>query len=389
MSIPKKRITILGSTGSIGRAALSVAENLPDRIDVVGLAAHSQWERLADQAARFLPRAVALADERYADDLRQRLAHGRHHPLVFAGPNALVELVRELDAEFVLAAVVGAAGVASTLAAIELGRTIGLANKEALVVAGALVNRLLPQTGATLIPVDSEHSAVFQALHSGRASEVHRIYLTASVGPFRTWTQEQMQYATLADALRHPTWQMGPKITIDSATMMNKALEIIEAKWLFGLAPEQIDVVIHPESIIHSLVQYADGSIIAQMGTPDMRTPVQYALTYPQRVPGCAAHLDLHALGRMHFEPPDPQRFPALRLGQAVARQGGTAGAALNAANEAAVAAFRAGQLHFCEIVPRVEEVLNRHPFTADPTLEELLAVDRWARQEVEACCSV
>jgi 1-deoxy-D-xylulose-5-phosphate reductoisomerase len=285
-----------------------------------------------------------------------------------------------LDADFLLAAVVGAAGLPSTLAAVERGLTIGLANKETLVVAGSLVAPLAARSGATLIPVDSEHSAIFQAMHAGTPAEVEKIVLTASGGPFRTWSQEEINQATLDDALKHPTWQMGPKITIDSATMMNKALEIIEAKWLFDISPDRIEVVIHPESIIHSMVQFHDGSIVAQMGAPDMRTPIQYAMTYPRRLHGQADRLDLSALRKMHFEPPDPTRFPALRLGHEVARLGGTAGAAFNAANEAAVDAFRAGKLRFHEIVPRVEGVLGRHTYNQCPGLDELMAVDAWAR---------
>jgi len=380
MAKTRKKVIILGSTGSIGRSALSVAENLPNEIEVIGLAAHTQWERLAEQALRFRPRAVAIADERFGRVLSDRLHSDAPAPRVYAGRDALVQLVRELDADFVLAAVVGAAGLPSTLAAVEKGLTIGLANKEALVVAGSLVAPLAARSGATLIPVDSEHSAIFQAMHAGARAEVEKIVLTASGGPFRTWSQEEIHQATLDDALKHPTWQMGPKITIDSATMMNKALEIIEAKWLFDLSPDRIEVVIHPESIIHSMVQFHDGSIVAQLGAPDMRTPIQYAMTYPRRLHGRADRLDLSALRRMHFEPPDPARFPALRLGHEVARRGGTAGAAFNAANEAAVDAFRAGKLRFHEIVQRVEGVLSRHTYKECPGLDELLAVDAWAR---------
>lgn len=383
MSTSRKRVIILGSTGSIGRNALAVAENLAAEIEVVGLAANSQWERLAEQANRFKPRAVAIADARFAGVLRDRLQTPNFRPTVFVGNDALVRLVRELDADFVLASVVGAAGLPSTLAAIERGLTIGIANKETLVIAGSLVAPLAAKTGATLIPVDSEHSAIFQAMHAGAHAEVEKIVLTASGGPFRTWTTEQIQSATLDDALKHPTWQMGPKITIDSATMMNKALEIIEAKWLFNIPSDRIEVVIHPESIIHSMVQFHDGSILAQMGAPDMRTPIQYAMTYPRRLQGCADRLDLGAFRRMHFEPPDPARFPALRLGHDVARRGGTSGAAFNAANEAAVDAFRAGKLRFHEIAQRVEDVLGRHAYNEHPGLDELLAVDAWARKAV------
>ncbi len=388
MTTTRKRVTILGSTGSIGRSALSVCENLSDDLTVVGLAAHVRWEELADQVGRFRPAGVALADAGRAAALRDRLDGRDIRPRVFSGPDALVQLVHEVPTDFVLAAVVGAAGLPSTMAAVERGLTIGLANKETLVVGGSLVAPLARSTGATLIPVDSEHSAIFQAMHAGRHPEVEKIVLTASGGPFRTWTPEQIESATLEDALQHPTWRMGPKITIDSATMMNKALEIIEAKWLFDIPPERIEVVVHPESIIHSMVQFHDGSMMAQMGTPDMRIPIQYAMTYPHRRGGCAERLDLGTHRRMHFEPPDMERFPALRLGYEVAKRGGTAGAALNAANEQAVDAFRAGSLRFHEIVPLVESVLRRHRFSEHPGLDELIEVDAWSRQAVRDAIS-
>jgi 1-deoxy-D-xylulose-5-phosphate reductoisomerase len=390
MHLPRKRVTILGSTGSIGRNALSVVENLDKMFEVVGLAANHRWQDLAEQAARFQPRAVGIADAEFEEPLTRRLNDLGVRCAVFAGADALVRLVSDVPTDFVLAAVVGAAGLPSTVAAVERGLTVGLANKEALVVAGSLIAPLAEQTGATLIPVDSEHSAVFQAMHAGHPSEVERVYLTASGGPFRTWSRKQIERATLEDALKHPTWSMGPKITIDSATMMNKALEIIEAKWLFHLDPDQIEVLIHPESIIHSIVLFHDGSLIAQLGAPDMRTPIQYAMTYPHRVAGCCDRLDLAAIRRMHFEPPDHDRFPALRLGHEVARTCGTTGAALNAANEAAVEAFRRGRLRFHEIVSRVEDVLRRHTNDRRPDLSRLLAVDEWARQEVlGSCCTV
>ncbi len=253
-------------------------------------------------------------------------------------------------------------------------------------VAGSVLVPLARQTGATLLPIDSEHSAIFQAMNAGRRNEVRKVYLTASGGPFRTWSAEQIAGASLADALRHPTWNMGPKITIDSATMMNKALEIIEARWLFDLDVDSIEVLIHPESIIHSMVEFCDGSVIAQLGTPDMRTPIQYALTYPERREACGSRLDFSTLRRLNFEPPDLERFPALRLGYDVARAGGTAGAVFNAANEAAVEAFREGVIPFGRIIELVERVLYRHHRVDEPDLETLLAADAWARQEVAEC---
>ena len=384
-----KRVIILGSTGSIGCSALSVAENLADEITIVGLAAGSQWEKMADQVARFRPRMAVLFDRDAADRLAHRLAGSGLDVEIRGGPDELVRMVKELDCDFVLSGIVGVAGLPATLAAVERGLTIGLANKESLVVAGRLMVDAADRSGARLIPVDSEHSAIYQSLHSGRHEEIERIFLTASGGPFRTWSRERMKEATPADALKHPTWQMGPKITIDSATMMNKALEIIEAKWLFNVDPDRIEVVIHPESIIHSMVAFRDGSVVAQMGCPDMRTPIQYALTYPRRLAAGGDRLDFSKLDRMHFEPPDPARFPSLRLGHEVARQGGTAGSAVNAANEAGVTAFLEGRIGFLDLVCIVEDVLKRHPFEEEPDLETLTKVDAWARTEVLQCCTV
>jgi len=376
----RRRVIILGSTGSIGTSALDVIGALSDEFEVVGLAARSSWRALADQVRRFRPARVAMTDPSSAARLRQEVGGSAD---VLAGDEALTELVERTDCDFVQAAVVGAAALPATLAAVRRGRTIGLASKEAMVVAGSLMIPLARRTGAKVLPVDSEHSAIFQAMHAGRAEEVQRVYLTASGGPFRTWSADQIAAATLEDALNHPTWDMGPKITIDSATMMNKALEIIEAKWLFDLSPDAIEVVIHPESIIHSMVEFCDGSIVAQLGSPDMRTPIQYALTYPARRPGPSRRLDVKSLRRMNFEPPDPERFPALQLGHDVARTGGTTGAVLNAANETAVEAFRQGSIRFADIIGFTAEVLERHDPVTDPTLEDLLRADAWARDEL------
>jgi 1-deoxy-D-xylulose-5-phosphate reductoisomerase len=377
----RKRVIILGATGSIGRSALDVAAALRDEVAIVGLAAGHDWRLLGDQARRFEAGAVAIADEGAAAALRRECPARTR---MFAGAAGLVELVETTEADFVLAAIVGAAGLPATLAAVRRGLDIGLANKESLVVAGALLMPLAKERGSALIPVDSEHSAVFQSLHAGRREDVRRIYLTASGGPFRAWPAQRIRTATLADALNHPTWSMGPKITIDSATMMNKALEIIEARWLFDLPPEQIEVLIHPESIVHSMVEYQDGSVVAQLGTPDMRTPIQYAMTYPRRLVGSAAPLDWRQARALHFEPPDFDRFPALRLGYEAARRGGTSGAVLNAANEAAVQRFRDGRIAFGQIAALTECVLARHTTVAAPNLEELLAADAWAREEVD-----
>lgn len=379
-----KRVIILGSTGSIGCNALAVAENLPEEFEIVGLAAGSNWRRMSEQVRRWKPRVAVLTNPESAEALDHAI--GGAATAVWSGPDSLVRLINEVECDLVLSAIVGVAGLPATLAAVQRGLTVGLANKESLVVAGELMVNAATASGARLIPVDSEHSAIYQSLHSGRHEEIERILLTASGGPFRTWTREQMRGASIEDAMRHPTWSMGPKITIDSATMMNKALEIIEAKWLFDVPAERIEVVIHPESIIHSMVAFHDGSIVAQMGQPDMRTPIQYAMTYPRRLAGAGARLDFSKLERMHFEPPDIERFPALRLGHTVAVQGGTAGVAFNAANEAAVERFRAGRMGFLEIAETVEDVLRRHKFEKHPGLDTLMKVDAWARNEVMQC---
>ncbi|MBL8879343.1 MAG: 1-deoxy-D-xylulose-5-phosphate reductoisomerase [Phycisphaerales bacterium] len=375
-----KRLVLLGSTGSIGTSTLDVVAEHADELCVVGLAAGSNWQLLARQAAEHRVRDVAIADERFADELERACPPGTR---VYRGARGLVELVERADANFVLSAIVGAAGLPATLRAVDLGLDVGLANKESLVVAGSLIVPLARQRGGALLPVDSEHSAVFQAMAGGRRDEVARIYLTASGGPFRTASAAEMREATLEQAMRHPTWSMGPKITIDSATMMNKALEIIEAHWLFDLAADQIGVLVHPESIVHSMVEFRDGSTLAQLGTPDMRLPIQFALTFPRRLPSIAPRLQWSEGCLLRFEPPDFERFPALRLGYEAVRRGGTCGAVLNAANETAVERFRGGDCRFCDIVHMVEDVLSRHAWIAQPSLDELMQRDTWARNEV------
>jgi 1-deoxy-D-xylulose-5-phosphate reductoisomerase len=302
---------------------------------------------------------------------------------LLVGPEALGRVVADGQVDIVVSAIVGSAGLQGTWAAVEAGKRVALANKESLVVAGPLITRLAQEKGARLLPVDSEHSAVFQALQAGRCEEVRRVVLTASGGPFRRYTAAQLTQVSVADALAHPTWDMGPKITVDSATLMNKALEIIEARWLFDLSPDQIGVIIHPQSIVHSMVEYTDGSVIAQLSPPDMKLPIQYALTWPERRAGVAAKLDWGRAMELRFEPPDFERFAALKLGLQVARDGGTAGAVLNGANEAAVAAFLEGRLRFHEIVPACKSVLENHNFDPNPTLQQVLDLDRWAREEV------
>ena len=375
-------VAVLGSTGSIGRSALDCIAADPARLRAVALAACSSTGRIVEQAQRFAPRWVVVTDSSAAA-AQDWASLGRETELL-VGADALEQVVRQPEVDIVLSAIVGSAGLRSTWAALDAGKTIALANKETLVMAGSLVTDLARRRGARILPVDSEHSAIFQCLAAGRRADVRRIILTASGGSLRNYTLDQLASVTVAEALAHPNWSMGPKITIDSATMMNKALEIIEARWLFDLHPDQIDVVIHPQSIVHSLVEFIDGSVVAQLSPPDMKLPIQYALTWPERQPSPAKKLDLTRSVRLDFEPPDEDRFPALPLGREVAAAGGTAGAVLNAANEAAVARFLAGQLPFTEIVPACRAVLESHTFNADPTLPELLKLDAWARQELE-----
>jgi 1-deoxy-D-xylulose-5-phosphate reductoisomerase len=380
-SSAKRRIVILGSTGSIGANCLDVIEHLRDRLEPVGLSAHRRWRTLVDQALRYRPRWVTLTDP---DTIREaNTASLEGVCQLLTGDEGIAKMVTDPEVDVVVTAIVGAAGLIGTWSALEAGKTVAVANKETLVMAGPLVMELAARRGAQVIPVDSEHSAIFQALQGGRGSEVARVVLTASGGPFRGRSAAELTAVTIADALNHPTWKMGPKITVDSATLMNKALEIIEARWLFGLQPEQIEVIIHPESIIHSFVEFKDGSILAQLSPPDMRLPIQYALTYPERWSGPARRMNWRELEALHFEQPDPETFPALELGHEVARQGGTCGAVLNAANEAAVGRFLAGDLAFLDIPHVCRDVLANHHYSARPTLAELSAADRWARQEV------
>lgn len=377
----RRRVVVLGSTGSIGTNCLDVIAHLEDRLEVWGLSAHTNWETLLDQVERWQPPYVVVTDP----DAARRFADRRLPPRtrLLAGLDNLGIMVTDPEVDVVVTAIVGAAGLTGTWLALEAGKTVAVANKETLVMAGPLVMDLARQRGAQVLPVDSEHSAIFQALQSGRRADVERVVLTGSGGPFRGKKRKDLANVGVEGALRHPTWNMGPKITVDSATLMNKALEIIEARWLFGLEPEQIEVILHPESVIHSFVEFKDGSIVAQLSPPDMRLPIQYALTYPERVPGPARRLCWKELSQWTFEQPDRETFPALDLGFEVARRGGTCGAVLNAANEAAVARFLAGELNFLDI-PRVcRAVLDHHHFSARPTLSELSSLDRWARQEV------
>jgi 1-deoxy-D-xylulose-5-phosphate reductoisomerase len=377
----RKNLAILGSTGSIGRNALEVVPAIND-LQVWGLSGCQRLDLLVEQARQWPQAHVVAADgERAASFVPPAEMAERWS----CGPDRLVWMAAHPAVDVVLAAIVGCAGLPSTHAAVAAGKTVALANKESLVVAGQLLMPLAAAQRAKIVPVDSEHSAVWQASLAGRCEEIRRVILTASGGPFRNLSPEQLAQVTPRDALAHPTWNMGPKITIDSATLLNKALEIIEARWLFDLRPEQIEVVIHPQSIIHSLVEFCDGSVLAQLGPPDMRLPIQYALSHPQRVAGPARRMDWSVRNQLELIPPNEIQRAALELGFEVIRRGGTAGAVLNAANEASVAAFLAGNLGFHEIVPACREVLEQHQVLANPTLDQLLAADRWAREEIEA----
>ena len=379
---PLTNVVILGSTGSIGRSALSVIEHDGGaRLRARGLGAHSSWEALLAQARAVRPRYIALSDPEAAACVDGQLRGTGIE--VLSGPDGVIRMVQDEPTDRVLSAIVGAAGLRGTWAALEAGKIVALANKEALVVAGPLVMDLARRRGGTVLPVDSEHSAIFQALRAGAPREVRRVILTSSGGPFRGRTRRALADVTPSEALRHPTWRMGPKISIDSATLMNKALEVIEARWLFGLEPDQIDVVVHPESVVHSMVEFVDGSVVAQLSPPDMRLPIQYALTYPERVAGPCPSLDLARAFSLTFEPPDTDTFPGLELGFEVMRRGGTAGAALNAANEAAVARFLDGQIGFLDIPRACRAALDHHPFDPRPSLDALWDVDAWARREV------
>jgi 1-deoxy-D-xylulose-5-phosphate reductoisomerase len=382
----KKRIAILGSTGSIGRNALKVVDSLGEDYCIVALSAHSNVELLAEQVRRYKPLYVAVTDDSRAEALKKALTPIRAQ--ILAGAAGMTQIAELDEVDLVLAAVVGAAGLPAILAGAKKGKTLAIANKEPLVMAGRILTETAGQYGATILPVDSEHCAIFQAMMAGAHDEVSKVILTASGGPFRKATAEQIRNATLQDALNHPTWNMGPKITIDSATMMNKALEVIEARWLFDMPAEKIDVLIHPESIVHSLVEFVDGSVMAQLGTPDMCLPIQYALTYPKRVKGITSHLKLHELGKLTFHAPDMKLFKALAFGFEAARAGGAAPVILNAANEAAVAQFLAGRIKFHEIVELIEHCLNKHNYSSAASLDEIIEADRWARNEVVECLS-
>lgn len=385
---PVKNVAVLGATGSIGTATTQVLGNL-DRVDpdyrwrLWAASGHRNLDLLRHIAGSTSspPERLILSDPDCADEFDT--SGDLSSCQIKVGPEALIEAAQQDCVDIVVAAIVGRAGLESTLAAVEAGKRVGLANKETMVVAGPLVNGQVKQSGAELLPVDSEHSAIFQCIGSCESSP-RRLILTASGGPFRCWSTDQMEAATPESALAHPTWEMGQKITIDSATMMNKALEIIEARWLFDLPADSIEVVVHPQSIIHSMVEFDDGSVIAQLSPPDMRLPIQYALTYPRRLPCEAPPLDRQATWDLELQPADRERFPALDLGFEVARAGGTAGAVVNAANEQAVGLFLNDQIRFTDIVPACRRALENHTHEARPPLERLIQLDRWAREEVK-----
>ena len=372
-----KRIAILGSTGSIGCNALEVIEHLGREFRAIALSARSQTKKLLEQVRRHRPAAVAVADDADADCCREIERLGAR---IYRGPVGVVEMVQRDDVDQVLAAIVGAAGLPGVFAAVRAGKPVALANKESLVVAGSLLIPEARQRNVPILPVDSEHSAVFQAMQAGRRHEIAKVILTASGGPFRNATKAQIARATPQEALAHPPWRMGGKIPIDSATMFNKGLELIEACWLFDLPPEKIEVTIHPESVIHSMVEFVDGSTVAQLSPPDMRTPIQYALTYPDRLPGCGRRMDWSKQAQLTFEPPDPEKFPALAIAYDVARRGATFGAVMNAANEVAVDSFLGGRIAFGRISEVVALTIQRHRPVASPTMDDLMEADRWAR---------
>ncbi|OXS59711.1 1-deoxy-D-xylulose-5-phosphate reductoisomerase [Cohnella sp. CIP 111063] len=377
-----KKIAVLGSTGSIGTQTLDVISRRPEDYEVVGLAAGANIGLLLEQVRRFKPKWVSAGTEELAARVR---AEAPSDVKVVHGEQGLRQIAGESGANYVVCALVGSLGLTSTLAAIEAGADIGLANKESLVTAGHLVMSRAKEKGVSILPVDSEHSAIFQCLNGEPAKAIKRLMLTASGGSFRDLGREQLKHVTVEDALKHPNWSMGAKVTIDSATMANKGLEVIEAHWLFGLPYDQIDVVLHPESIVHSMVEFVDTSVMAQLGNPDMRVPIQYALTYPDRVVSPASPLDLLKQGTLHFRPMSFERYPCLRLAYEAGRAGGTATTVFNAANEVAVARFLKGEIPFLAIEDTIERALAKHEAVPSPSLEAILEADAWARREAES----
>jgi len=373
-----KRIAILGSTGSIGQNALNVARHLNDRIEVVALAAHSNIDLLEKQAREFKPALIAVFDHVKAKELRERLPHQK----IVEGMEGICEVATISQADMVITAMVGTAGLLPTIEAIKAGKDIGLANKETLVAGGYLIMKLAQEREVSIIPIDSEHSALFQCLNGEKRSAISRLILTSSGGPFRTWTQEQIDHVTVEQALNHPTWKMGPKVTIDSSTLMNKGLEVIEARWLFNIDPAKIEVIIHPQSVIHSLIEFVDQSMLAQMGEPNMIVPIQYAMTYPERCSGMLKPFDFTKRSVLEFFIPDKNKFRCLRLAYEALECGGSMSCYMNAANEVLVERFLAGQIHWKKISTQLEELMQQHKVVQIDSLDAILAVDKQAREE-------
>jgi 1-deoxy-D-xylulose-5-phosphate reductoisomerase len=375
----RKRVVILGATGSIGESALKVARDIPDRMEIVGLAANSNAEKLAAAANETRAQSVCLVDETKIDILTREL---EYKPRILGGQEGLLEIARLTNADMVLVAIVGTGGLRPALAAIEAGKDLAVASKEILVMAGEIVTREARENGINVLPVDSEHNAIFQCLEGKSSLDIRRIILTASGGPFRETPRKDFDSITPEQALKHPTWNMGPKITIDSATLFNKGLEMIEAHWLFGVEMKRVEVVIHPQSIVHSMVEFVDGSTLAQLSYSNMCFPIQYAVTWPDRVPNTLPPLDFSKLSRLEFFTPRYEDFPALNLARRAGETGGTLPAVMNAANEVAVAGFLDRQVRFPDIWQIVEEVMNRHTSVAHPDLDAILQADQWARKE-------
>ena len=380
----QKQLCILGSTGSIGTQTLDVVRAYPERYSVYALCAHRSVDKLVEQALEFKPEVVCIADESKYEELSRQLSAISFQGKVWAGPDAIAQVVTMPSIDVVVAAMVGYAGLRPTIEAIKAGKTIALANKETLVVAGEIICDLALKHHTPILPVDSEHSAIFQSLVGEEQSEIEKILLTASGGPFRTYSLEQMRTVTAADALKHPNWEMGAKITIDSASMMNKGFEVIEAKWLFGVPVEKIQVLVHPQSIVHSAVQFTDGAIKAQLGAPDMRLPIQYALSFPERLASDFPRADLFALKDLTFEEPDMARFPNLGLAYEAVRRGGNIPCVLNAANEVANLAFREGRCGFLRMSEIISDTMTRASFIAKPAYEDYVASDKEARRLAE-----
>ncbi|MBI5819860.1 MAG: 1-deoxy-D-xylulose-5-phosphate reductoisomerase [Verrucomicrobia bacterium] len=379
-----KNVVLLGSSGSIGQSTLKVVADLRDEVRLIGLAARSRVDEVEAQVRAIKPKAVAMYDAAAAAELQRRLPPRMK---CLSGEQGLIDLATMPEADMVLVAIVGTAGLQPALAAIRAGKDLAVASKEILVMAGEIVMREARKHGVKVLPVDSEHSAIFQCLEGRKMEDVRRLLLTASGGPFRKKTRDELERVTAADALRHPTWNMGSKITIDSASLFNKCLEMIEARWLFGLEMDRLDVVVHPQSIIHSMVEFLDGSVIAQLSAPDMRYPIQYAFTYPRRRQNSLPPTNFPSLQPLTFETPDAEKFPALRLAREAARAGGTMPAVLNAANEVAVPAFMQGRIRFPQIWAMVETVMNKHRVVHAKTLAPILEADRWAREEAAKLC--